>query len=293
MPGGERGQTDAALANVFQKIRAIAQLSEMDMARRLGTGVDVVLNFEAGAVDALPAWPETARLVERYAALGGVDPAPILTRLLNLQTLPVAPPPTASLALLRDAEVMGRASSTTESPALPRTVVPPIELRTAPAPRPPAQQMGMAAPLAGQPLNSYAAPLATVQPVTTEVPVGFVARSKLHTGATDAPVRTRPPAAGERDAALTAAAQSRRRRRLIKTLLATSPLTFFLLVVILVQTVPGPVYAVTRALPGLIGTSTRGLVDMIVLQTAVFKDGLRWIDAADPRQRKGHRLGGS
>jgi transcriptional regulator with XRE-family HTH domain len=266
---------DVRLAAVFKQIRAILGLSEAEMARHLGTDLGTVLDFESGIVDALPPWPVTAQLVERYAQLGLVDPAPILSRLIQLQAPPLQPPAFQPAPL---------------APApRPAFLAPPGER----LPPPSYDYSGAIQVARGQTYEPRDLPVQPTAPAppraeTTEAAhLGFPSRSKLRTAAAGEP--TRPPSS-EDASVIEAAARARRRRRIRRTSLAASPLLFLLGLFVMLQTAPRPVYAMTQILPGVLGTTARGLVDVMAMQTATFKDGLRWIDVGDPRLRKGDRL---
>jgi hypothetical protein len=77
MPSGY----DAEVAELFRDLRAASNLSETDLAQRLGTPVEVVQALEQGALYALPAWPETCRIVNGYGALLNLDIRPLLRRI--------------------------------------------------------------------------------------------------------------------------------------------------------------------------------------------------------------------
>lgn len=91
---------DESLSRLFQDARNCMQLTREDLAGRLGTTAHVIATFEAGAISAFPAWPETMRVVEGYAALVGFDPRALLNHIKNLmhsqapwQTQPQVPAP--------------------------------------------------------------------------------------------------------------------------------------------------------------------------------------------------------
>src|SRR5688572_14096939 len=77
MPAGY----DAEVADLFRDLRAATTLSEADLAMRLGTRPEVVQSLEQGALYALPAWPETCRVVNAYGALLNLDVRPLLRRI--------------------------------------------------------------------------------------------------------------------------------------------------------------------------------------------------------------------
>jgi hypothetical protein len=267
------GLGDAKLAVVFRQIRAINELNEADMARRIGTGIDVVLSFEAGNVDALPPWPETARLIERYAALGGVDPAPLLSRILSLQTLPVIPPPRVERQP-DPVQILSDALRRAPAPAQP-----------APPDRSTAHRRSDQSRAPQQPLPEPAVPVAAAPAAS---PIGFAARSRL----TEEPATERPRTVQPRATEPVATPQTaaRRRRRVRNTILALSPVLLLLALFVGLRAAPGTVYALAHTLPAPIGSATRGVIDVIAAQTATFKDGMRWIEVDDPRLRKAHRL---
>src|ERR671918_2905085 len=72
MPAGY----DAEVAELFRDLRAATTLSESDLAARLGTRPEVVQSLEQGALFALPAWPETCRVVNAYGTLLNLDVRP-------------------------------------------------------------------------------------------------------------------------------------------------------------------------------------------------------------------------
>ena len=77
MPSGY----DAEVAELFRDLRAASNLTETDLAQRLGTRMEVVQALEQGALYALPPWPETCRIVNGYGALLNLDVRPLLRRI--------------------------------------------------------------------------------------------------------------------------------------------------------------------------------------------------------------------
>jgi transcriptional regulator with XRE-family HTH domain len=77
MPSGY----DAEVAELFRDLRAASNLSETDLAQRLGARIEVVQALEQGALYALPPWPETCRIVNGYGALLNLDIRPLLRRI--------------------------------------------------------------------------------------------------------------------------------------------------------------------------------------------------------------------
>jgi len=79
MPAGY----DAEVAELFRDLRAASNLSETDLAARLGTRAEVVMALEQGALFALPPWPETCRVVNGYGAMLNLDVRPLLRRIYS------------------------------------------------------------------------------------------------------------------------------------------------------------------------------------------------------------------
>jgi hypothetical protein len=77
MPSGY----DAEVAELFRDLRAATALSEMDLASRIGTRPEVVQALEQGALNALPPWAETCRVVNAYGTLLNLDVRPLLRRI--------------------------------------------------------------------------------------------------------------------------------------------------------------------------------------------------------------------
>lgn len=74
-------QSDLQLGDVFRSMRMTLRASKDAIAMRLGTTTWVIDALEAGAVDLLPTWRETARVVHGYAELVHIDPEPLLRRI--------------------------------------------------------------------------------------------------------------------------------------------------------------------------------------------------------------------
>ena len=77
MPSGY----DAEVAELFRDLRAATALSEMELATRIGTRPEVVQALEQGALNALPPWAETCRVVNAYGTLLNLDVRPLLRRI--------------------------------------------------------------------------------------------------------------------------------------------------------------------------------------------------------------------
>lgn len=77
MPSGY----DAEVAELFRDLRSASNLTETDLAARLGTRIEVVQALEQGALYALPPWAETCRIVNGYGAMLQLDVRPLLRRI--------------------------------------------------------------------------------------------------------------------------------------------------------------------------------------------------------------------
>jgi hypothetical protein len=77
MPSGY----DAEVAELFRDLRAATALTEMDLAARIGTRPEVVQALEQGALQALPPWAETCRVVNAYGTMLNLDVRPLLRRI--------------------------------------------------------------------------------------------------------------------------------------------------------------------------------------------------------------------
>jgi hypothetical protein len=77
MPSGY----DAEVAELFRDLRAATALSEMELAARIGTRPEVVEALEQGALQALPPWAETCRVVNAYGTMLNLDVRPLLRRI--------------------------------------------------------------------------------------------------------------------------------------------------------------------------------------------------------------------
>lgn len=69
----------ADIAKLFCDLRRAIGASPMQVSMQLHTHAGVIAALERGDVDALPAWPETTRVVLAYAAWAGIDGRPVLT----------------------------------------------------------------------------------------------------------------------------------------------------------------------------------------------------------------------
>lgn len=283
---------DERLAFIFKQMRSIVGVGEPEMARLIGTNLSIVLDLEAGLVDGLPAWPEAARIVEAYAALAKVDPSPVLSHLMRLQSPhpgmryapAISPPVPAGQAQLQ--------SPLRRMPP-PAAIAAPAPVQPLPVPRQPAVNVPPMHRVAVAPPVAHADPAAM-----PDSAVGFTGRSKLRNASTGD--RTgQPPAdvTAAADQAGTARAEAagrkaRRRRRLRSTALVATPIVLVLVTLVMAHVAPRSVYAMAGAVPRPVGAPLRAIVDFATLQAAPVRDGLRWIDIGDPRVRKSDRLTG-
>lgn len=259
---------DVQLAKIFRLMRDVVGVSESEMARRLGTNLTTVLDFEAGAVSALPPWPETVRIVDRYAELAQTDPSPILTRLLTL--LPSA------------------------GPRQPVPVQPYGGRDTGARPTPNARLYAQQIPgpryaLASSKPATLMTRIETVAAqVSAELPPGFDSRARER----ETTARTARQQTTTSDTADEVAIAARRRRRTRRTLSVIAPILAGVGLFAAMLMAPRPFYGLARLLPSPIDMPVRGMIDMAVAQSAPVRDGLRWIEMDDPRIRKGDRIGG-
>ena len=133
MPSGY----DAEVAELFRDLRAATALSEMDLAARLGTRPEVVLALEQGALNALPPWAETCRVVNAYGTLLNLDVRPLLRRIYaqleaGIVELQPKPMPDVPMMTPRDSGDVGFPSGSAAG-AAPN----PLDIPWPPAPSPP------------------------------------------------------------------------------------------------------------------------------------------------------------
>jgi hypothetical protein len=86
-----RGRTpaDTETARFFFELRRYLRLSTSEVAHRVGTHPNIIVALEAGRIDGLPVWSETARIVTAYIGLARLDPRPALERLSVLMRVAV------------------------------------------------------------------------------------------------------------------------------------------------------------------------------------------------------------
>ncbi|MBX9684256.1 MAG: helix-turn-helix domain-containing protein [Hyphomicrobium sp.] len=66
------------ISRYFIDLRAVVRVTPQQIAAHLVIDVAVIETLEAGYVEYLPAWPETARIVMAYTGLAGIDGRAIL-----------------------------------------------------------------------------------------------------------------------------------------------------------------------------------------------------------------------
>ena len=72
---------DPEIARLFSDLRNYLGLPIPQIAQHIATHPGVIAALEAGRIDLLPPWSETARIVSAYVALARLDPRPALDRL--------------------------------------------------------------------------------------------------------------------------------------------------------------------------------------------------------------------
>lgn len=85
---------DPEIARLFSELRQYLGLPIPQAAQMIAVHPGVIAALEAGRIDVLPPWSETARVVTAYIALARLDPRPALDRLAMLMgvSIPAAPP---------------------------------------------------------------------------------------------------------------------------------------------------------------------------------------------------------
>lgn len=80
-PAGPHPAYDPEIGRLFAELRQYLGLSIPQAAVRLATGPNVIAALEAGRLDLLPPWSETARVVVTYVGMAGIDPRAVLDRI--------------------------------------------------------------------------------------------------------------------------------------------------------------------------------------------------------------------
>jgi hypothetical protein len=84
---------DVQIGHIFRNMRAAVRLPREAIARRLATTPGTIEDLENGAVNALPHWRETVRIVRSYCEILRLDPEPILWRIHNQLKVAAEPDP--------------------------------------------------------------------------------------------------------------------------------------------------------------------------------------------------------
>lgn len=243
--------TDPVLAHIFTTMRGALGWSRERVAAGLQTSVATIDTLEAGRVAGLPPWSETLRIVEAYGRLVGIDAGVILDRLQSQSAMPSPPLPQASR------------TPPARAPVAAPSVAPSVAAMAA-------------QPALAQPLQDA---LARARPPRVPPPAPASARPVVRTGPVSSPAANDPIAkiAARLNSASAAQAESARRSHRWRSRIAAS----------IVAVVLG-VGALLTARPASTNSEPLITLDRIA---ATFRDGLRWIDVADPRARKTDKLG--
>jgi hypothetical protein len=229
-PGGPPAY-DPEIANLFGELRRYIGLPIPQIAHHIASHPNVIAALEAGRIDLLPPWSETARVVTAYIGIARLDPRPALER----------------LALL-----MGVAKQT--SPAAPRAsyASPPDE-----AASPVARILGRFADAAARARNDAAEP-------------GFLAEWAAHL----------------KETANCLKASLWKARAPVRWVIAGA-----LALIVIGSAAPS---GVLQASVGGISQPISGLWRKISGQTQnvriIVRDGMKWIEADDPRERRSDKL---
>jgi hypothetical protein len=285
---GNQPMFDVELGRIFLRMRTLLGISLWDMARLVGGEPTVIANLEAGAISALPPWPELTRLIDAYASHTGIDPQPILSRLLRLQPAPQAPtlqhlepgPLTEPRMTQMSPRVLSSgASGTSEGHQFAVTYQPPQSDSTTTRMQPNSQT---------SPLNLTYHAAVTTAPPRTKTPRSIVNAPALATLAEVIEV-TGPISSGVRRATLSTTRGFGRLAR--RNILSMSFLLLFPAGLLLAaRFTPTLLYGVVSPLPALIGAPLHGGINYLVGILAPVRDGLTWIDIDDPRARKSDKL---
>lgn len=288
---------DIELGQIFLKMRTLLGVSLWDMARAVGGEPTVIANLEAGAIEALPPWPELTRLIYAYAALTGVDPQPILARLVQSQPAqPTVAPPAAHYGDDYAMRVAAGWDAYARENALRPNEPPHRSGMSANMQVDPAEFRRLAPPQPLRPTQEAAVTRSERAPEATQVRSGgpraaSSARVAVQTAtvAGDTKAATsRSGSSGLRRAAMSTGRGLARalRRRVGLGMVLVLPL----LVVGSARFFPALLYDVVNPLPGVVMRPLRRGVDQLVVTFAPSREGLIWIDVGDPRLRKSDKL---
>ncbi len=271
---------DAELGQIFIKMRSFLGVGLWDMARMVNAEPAAIANLEAGALDALPAWPELTRLVDAYATLTGVDAQPILARLLRAQS-PTGPAggttAAAPMVMMTPVRTQTTQPHFQDRPAQPQ----PAWVDTRPA------SAGLARQLSPPGRNTALADVSTV-PTAARRPLPGQRNGAL---AVDAEV-VRPGGAKLGRFARAAGSTARGLHRSVRGRAASLGIVAGVPAMLLALgwLSPALLYAAVSPLPQAIAAPVVWCVDHVVTWVAPTREGLTWIDIGDPRLRKADRL---
>lgn len=268
---------DAELGQIFLRMRTLLGLTLWDMARAVGGEPTVIADLEAGALGALPPWPELTRLIHAYAALTGVDASPILNRILRSQGQFALPPPQIDYGQStgRDNGWHAPVPHQLRGPVYDDTPVPARPQYRA-LPPPAARDITPPVPAKARPTTVTAR---TVQAAPSQLPI------QPQTAATE----KLPRANALKKSGVSVLRGMGRfavRRAGFIAIFLLLPVMF----VVTARSMPNVLYAAISPFPGVVRMPLRASVDGVVALVAPTKDGLTWIDVGDPQIRKADKL---
>lgn len=265
---------DAELGQIFIKMRTLLGISLWDMARAVAAEPTVIANLEAGALDAFPPWPELARLVDGYAHLTGVDPQPIMSRLLRSQA-PTQPHQSQQMA----ARMRASSPIPTAEPDHARTIDAAVSWSQQPSWQPEPEYLAPARPNAPPTDRSVRRPVAAPSSIV-DVPALAEPAKIVEAPESRSSVSRRTGWIGR-------GLRPVKRRRLFGVLALTAIPVVFSCVA---RFYPGLLYAIVTPLPSVVGAPLLHGLDSIVTAMAPVREGLTWIDVGDPRLRRADKL---
>jgi len=267
MPAGY----DAEVAELFRDLRAASNLSETDLAARLGTRMEVVQALEQGALYALPPWPETCRIVNGYGALLHLDVRPLLRRIyaqLEAGIVELQPKPMPDMPTMNTPEALDFGYGANRGAPSPPQAPRPNPQQAYPQPQ---NQWRGAPPPAPAP-----APYPAPQPQPHPQPRPVQAHAPQPQPHPQPPLAPQPQAASPLDvdfpSAPTAAAPTAEKPK------RKSPLLKWGLVALIVSLIAFGLWMALGSLPE------------SDLQTSTSPDSAPVLDPDDPRSRKSDRL---
>ncbi len=258
---------------MFFDARRILGLAEWDLAQRLGTDVGTIRALETGQLSALPPWPETSRVVTAYLAGLGFDARPVLHSLAQDLATASAAAPSSSARITR---VGSAARVDAPQPGSPTSATPTQTSKPA---------AGVAAVKSVPP--AWVTRLGRT-PKAVNGAVNSVARSAVAAGRR----ATRLASAGGRGARGTIArgTAATRRRKGLRVAIGLSVVAMLIAAVAQTSVAGSVMTAAAVPLPATLTRAFGRVADMVRVQLAPVRDGLRWIEVEDPRSRRGDKL---